>query len=223
MLSWHRIYLDGGARQYILVQIPEPLDPNNSDQKVAADFCQINGKPCNIAELTKERLRRSGDRYRKEMPLFAGDLGFRVFKLDSSNIHNWDPDQTDLIASLTAHENSIKSDRSEQDILFELLLKLGIPLTATTLRRNIASKVVYSVGNGVLFACLSSSISQNESEALAEGLIAWRKELAPAGETTVVFKDAAFQSDVIKTNLACIFNAARNSFHKITIITSQYI
>ena len=83
-------------RHYILVQLPEHLDPKNKDQKIAADFCDMLKKPRNIAELTKERLRRAGTKIKADNPLFAGDTGFRVFKLDSSNIRAWDPSASDL-------------------------------------------------------------------------------------------------------------------------------
>ena len=74
---------DGGNRRYILVQLPEPLDPRKSDQKAASDFCDQIGKPRSIAELTKERLRRTSNKVKGENPQFDSDLGFRVFKLDS--------------------------------------------------------------------------------------------------------------------------------------------
>ena len=64
----------------------EPLEPDNREQKAAAEFCDKLGKPRNIAELTKERLRRAATKIKDENPMFAGDLGFRVFKLASSNI-----------------------------------------------------------------------------------------------------------------------------------------
>ena len=75
---------DGGARRYILVQLPEPLDPENPDQKIAADYCDRLEAKKAITELTKERLRRSGKKIKEENPLFSGDLGFRVFKLNTS-------------------------------------------------------------------------------------------------------------------------------------------
>ena len=83
---------DSRRRRYILVQLPEPLDPENNDQKVAATFCDQLGKSRNIAELTKERLRRAAKKVREKNPMFAGDLGFRVFKLASTNIREWDPE-----------------------------------------------------------------------------------------------------------------------------------
>ena len=82
--------------RFVLVQLPETLDPTNNDQKIASEFCDKLGKPRNITELTKERLRRAAKKIREDTPLFAGDLGFRVFKLDSSNIRAWEPDREDL-------------------------------------------------------------------------------------------------------------------------------
>ncbi len=118
----------GGNRRYILVQLPEPLDPEDNDQKVAADYCDQLGKPRTIAELTKERLRRAGKKIREENPMLAGDLGFRVFKLDSTNIREWEPDSENLAQTLEASVEHLKTDRGEEDILFEILLKHGIDL-----------------------------------------------------------------------------------------------
>ena len=78
--------VDTGRRRYILVQLPEPLDPEDRTQKAAADFCDGIGRPRNIAELTKERLRRAAKKLKDDNPMFTADLGFRVFKLDSSCI-----------------------------------------------------------------------------------------------------------------------------------------
>ena len=77
--------LDQGTRRYILVQLPEPLDPSDKfDQRAAADYCEELERPRTIAEVTKERLRRSGAQIRATKPMFSGDSGFRVFKLDTS-------------------------------------------------------------------------------------------------------------------------------------------
>jgi len=192
------------SRRWILVQLPEPLDAANKDQKVAFDFCVKLGKSPNIAELTKERLRRAGRKIREENTMFATDLGFRVFKLDSSNIQAWDPDRANLSASLEAHAKNLKVDRTEQDILFELLLKLGLDLTVPVVQRTVAGKTVHSIGGGVLLVCLAESIAQAEAEPVALGIIEWHKEQAPAGESTVVFRDSAFVDDVAKSNLAAI-------------------
>jgi adenine-specific DNA-methyltransferase len=190
--------------RYILVQLPEPLDPSVKEQKVASAFCDQLGKPRNIAELTKERLRRAGKKIREENPMFAGDLGFRVFKLASSNIRAWDPNRDDLPATLQESIEHLKTDRTEQDILFELLLKLGLDLTIPIEQKTIAGKAVHNIGAGTLLVCLAEQIAAAKVEPLALGIAAWHKELAPAGETTVVFRDSAFADDVAKTNLTAI-------------------
>ena len=195
---------DNGGRKYILVQLPQYLDPSDKDQKTAADFCDKLGKPRNIAELTKERLRRAGNKIRDENPMFAADLGFRVFKLDTSNFCAWEPDRKDLEGTLLDGIDHIKPDRSEQDILYELLLKLGLDLCTPIETRTVAGKQVRSIGAGVLFACLDENIAREDVEPLAFGIAAWREELAPAGDSTVVFRDSAFADDVAKTNLAAI-------------------
>ena len=191
-------------KRFILVQLPEPLDSNDTDQKVAADYCDTLKKPRTIAELTKERLRRAGKKVREENPLFAGDLGFRVFKLDSTNIREWDPNRDKLAETLEASIEHLKTDRTEQDILFELLLKLGLDLCVPIEQKKIAGKDVYSIGGGVLLVCLPEKIKRAEVEALALGIVAWHKALAPAGDSTCVFRDSAFADDVAKTNLSAI-------------------
>lgn len=214
---------DGGSRRFIVVQLPEPLDPENKDQKTAADFCDKLGKRRTIAELTKERLRRAGQKIREENPMFAGDTGFRVFKLATSNIQAWQPNRQDLAQSLFDAADHLKQDRTEADILFELLLKLGLDLTLPIERKTIAGKTVYATSEGTLLSCLASSITYEEAEPLAMGMIAWQKELAPrpADEkarkpmTMVVFRDSAFADDVVKTNLAAILEQ-----HELTNIRS---
>lgn len=197
---------DGGTRRFILVQLPEPLDPESKDQKVAASCCDDIGKPRTIAELTKERLRRAGKKIREENPMFAGDLGFRVFKLSSSNIVAWEPNRDNLERSLLDHEAHLKGDRTESDVLYELLLKLGLDLCVPIERRSFAGRDVYSVGDGVLFACLAPNIERDSVEVLSQGIVEWRKALAPAGETTCVFRDSAFADDVTKSNLVAILH-----------------
>lgn len=85
-----------------------------------------------------------------------------------------------------------------------LLLKLGLDLCVPIEQRNIAGREVHSVGGGVLLACLAEQITRDQIEPLAQGIIGWHKELAPAGDTTCVFRDSAFVDDVAKTNLAAI-------------------
>lgn len=195
---------DRGNRRYILVQLPEPLDPDNSEQKTAAEFCDKLGKPRTIAELTKERLRRAAKKIKEEHPQWQGDTGFRVFKLDTSNIRVWNSKPADLESQLFAHQDHIVEGRTEADILYELLLKLGLDLCVPIERRAISGKDLYSVGGGVLLACLAPQITYEDVEPLAQGIVAWHKELAPAGDTTCIFRDSAFADDVAKTNLTAI-------------------
>jgi adenine-specific DNA-methyltransferase len=195
---------DGGNRRHIVIQLPEPLDPAVKEQKFAAECCDRIGKPRTIAELTKERLRRAGKKIREENPMLVGDLGFRVFKLASSNIRAWEPDRENLPQTLEASVEHLKTDRTEQDILFELLLKLGLDLTVPIEEKSIGGKTVHSIGAGTLLACLAPKITREEVEPLALGIADWHKTLAPAGESTVVFRDSAFADDVAKTNLTAI-------------------
>jgi len=195
---------DGGTRRYVLVQLREMIDPDDKEQKIAAAYCDRLNMPRNIAEICKERLRRAAAKIRTENPLFNGDLGFRVFKRDLSNIRTWDPDRDDLEGTLLTNLEHIRPGRTENDILYELLLKLGLDLCVPITTRTIAGKTVHSVGAGVLIACLVEHIARNEAEPLALGIAAWHKELTPAGETTCVFRDSAFADDVAKTNLAAI-------------------
>jgi adenine-specific DNA-methyltransferase len=199
---------DGGNRRYILVQLPEPLNPEKKEQKTAAEFCDKLGKPCTIAELTKERLRRAANKIKEEHPDWDGDTGFRVFKLDSSNIKAWNPRTDDLEADLADQMEHILPDRTEADLLYELLLKLGLDLCVPIEQKEIAGKTIHAIGGGVLMTCLAEKITTEETEALGLGLVEWHKELAPAGDTTCVFLDSAFENDVAKTNLAAILEQA---------------
>ena len=198
--------IDQSGRRFILVQLPEPLDATNKSQKPAIDYCNGLNKPLNIAELTKERLRRAGVEIKDENPEFTGDLGFRVFKLDSSNIRSWEPDRDDLEGSLLQNVEHIKTDRSEEDILYELLLKLGLDLCVPIETRDIAGMSVHSVGAGTLMTCLDEQIDESDIEDLAHGIVEWHEIIAPAGDTTVVFRDSAFADDIAKTNLTAILS-----------------
>lgn len=181
---------DGGNRRFILAQLPEPIENNE--------------KFSNIADVTKARLRAAANNIRKEDPSYEGDLGFKVFKLDSSNIRAWNPDTSDLERSLLDHAEHVLEGRSEQDVLYELLLKRGVDLSVPIEQREMAGKTVYSIGFGVLFTCLDDKISKDEIEQLAQGITDWHKELDPASDTQVVFRDSAFADDIAKTNMTAI-------------------
>lgn len=199
-----RNVIEQAARRFVLIQMPEPLSGEDEDQAAAIEYCSSIGRPNTICELTKERLRRAGKRIKAEKPMFAGDLGFRVFKLDSTNIREWDPKRDNLVASLEESVEHLKKDRSPDDILYELLIKLGLDLCVPIETKKLGKHEVHNIGAGSLLVCLSSSIPQAEVEPLALGIAGWHKELNPAGESTVVFKDSAFADDVAKTNLAAI-------------------
>lgn len=98
----------------------------------------------------------------------------------------------------------LMAGRSDQDVLYELLLKLGLDLCVPIEVRTVAGKTVHSIGAGVLMACLDAHIAVADAEALALGMAAWHKEQAPAGDSTAVFRDSAFENDVAKSNLAAI-------------------
>ena len=213
---------DSGNRRYILVQLPESLNPAQSEQKTAADYCDQLGKPRTIAELTKERLRRAAAKIKAAQqaaapatgqlnfddapsaPAAPLDLGFRVFKLATSNIRPWNPDRSDLAGALLAHVEHIEPGRTDNDVLYELLLKFGLDLCVPIATRSIAGKVAHSIGGGALMACLDAHIAVADAEALALGLAAWRAEQGTAGDTTAIFRDSAFENDVAKSNLAAI-------------------
>jgi adenine-specific DNA-methyltransferase len=192
--------------RWILVQLPEPLDPTNRDQKVSADFCGSIGRPPLLSEITKERLRRAGKRIQQDTALNPGELGFRVFKLDSSNIRTWEPNPNALKDSLLDSLEHIKEGRSPDDILYEVILKLGLDLCVPIEQRTLAGKTVHSVGGGVLMACLAEKIAREDVERLALGIAEWHEALAPRGETTCVFRDSAFADDVARSNLAAILD-----------------
>jgi adenine-specific DNA-methyltransferase len=197
---------DGSARRFVTIQLPEPLDPNNRDQKTAADFCTKLGKPKNIAELTKERLRRAAAKVKEDTPDFDGDLGFRIFKLNSSNIAAWEPEPSDLEGTLLANAEHLVGGRTERDVLYELLLKLGLDLCVPIEQKDIAGKAVHAIGGGALIVCLADGLTTDTVETVANGIVVWRKELAPAVDTRVVFKDSGFADDVAKANMAAILN-----------------
>lgn len=189
-------------RKFICVQLPEKIDLKENPKSI--QFLQQIERPQNIAEIGKERIRRAATKIKKENPDYDGDLGFKVFKLDSSNIRAWNPDRFDLEKTLLDHKEHLVPDRSEQDVLYELLIKRGVDLTVPIEEKTIAGKSVYSIGYGALFACLNSTVNRAEVETLAQGIIAWHKELAPASDTQIVFRDSAFADDIAKTNMAAI-------------------
>ncbi len=195
---------DGGNRKYICVQIPEPT-PEDSEARKAGYTT--------IPEIAKERIRRAGKKIVEEQKVKAdreGDLfaeepkkldtGFKVFKLDSSNINAWDSNPDNLETSLHNSLFNIKEDRSEDDLLYEILIKYGVELTEKINRHSIAGKTVYETGAGMLIVCLADNLTTD----VAEGIGKLYKEVGPdgvEGNCRVVFKDSGFNgSDEVKTN-----------------------
>lgn len=182
---------DGGNRKCISVQLPEPTEDKSEAFKA---------KYFNIADITKERIRRAGEKIKNDYKdnkevINKLDVGFKAFKLDSSNIQAWDGNPDNLEEQLDIFANNIKTDRTEEDILFEILLKYGLDLTVPIEEKTIAGQKVFSVGSGTLFICLSNAITP----AVSEGIGTWKQELNPT-ICRVIFKDTGFQSDKDKTN-----------------------
>lgn len=179
---------DEKNRKFLMIQLPEPTDPKSVAYKTGYKT---------IAEIGKERIRRAAKKIVKENPLLAPntDLGFKVFKLDSSNIQAWSGNPDNLEKELFDAVDNIKTDRSEEDVLYEILLKYGLDLTLPISEKMIAGKKVFNVGMGAIFICLATEITSEVSEGIGQ----WKAELDPA-MCRVIFKDSGFKSDAAKTN-----------------------
>ena len=182
---------DNGNRRFITVQLPEPIE--------GAAYPTISA-------VAVERLRRAGKSLRQSTEVPNLDLGFRIFKLDSGNIEPWDPATKDVPSAIAKAVDNIKADRTDDDLVYDVLLKTGLDLCVPIESKKIAGKEVKSIGGGVLFTCFATKIKAADAEPLALGIVKWRDELAPANpkECRVVFRDSAFESDVAKSNLAAI-------------------
>lgn len=120
---------------------------------------------------------------------------------------------TDL---LTRSADSLLAHRDRESILYELLLKLGLELTAEVERKEFSGAEVASVGAGTLMACLVPAVSSAELESLALAIAGWHKQLSPSGESVIVFRDDAFPDDVAKVNLTAIL--AQHGLHNVRCI-----
>lgn len=179
---------DKGNRKFILVQLPEPCLSSS-----------IAGKSeyTNIADITKDRLRKSGE------TLIDCDMGFKAFKLAETNIQPWDANSENLEEILRQSIESIKADRSNEDVLYEILLKYGIELTVSVETEIVNGKQVFVIGAGALIVCLDDGITSE----VVEGIAKLKDKLDP--ETTqVVFKDAGFADSNVKTNAIQILKQA---------------
>ncbi|MBP0996926.1 site-specific DNA-methyltransferase [Serratia fonticola] len=190
--------------KYILVQLPEKLSFDNQDQKQAYNFCVQERLPKTICELTKERLRRAGKKVQEDNPDWNGDIGFRVFKLDTSNIRPWEATADTLSQQLDAYVSPIIEGRSEEDLLTELMLKRGIDLSVNVETRQFNGLTIFCVDGGKLFTCFANQIPVSSVEELTKGIIDWHKSLKAGKDTVCYFLDDAFENNVAKTNLCAI-------------------
>ena len=180
----------GGQRRFILVQLPERVQGNKAFPT--------------IFDVTRARIQAAGQQITTEAPDADLDIGFRVFRLDSSNIRTWEPDRDQLERSLLAAVESLKPERTEPDVLYELILKLGLDPCGPIETRSIAGKDIHAVDGGVLMTCLTKQIGAADVDVLAHGIVDWHDELGGGADTTCVFRDSAFADDIGKTNMTAI-------------------
>lgn len=178
-------------KKFILIQLP---------QKISKDKNAYSLGYKNICEIGKERIRRAGDKIKEDetLPLENReklDIGFKVFKLDSSNIKEWDTDTNDLQQSLLDSVENIKSDRSSLDVLYEILLKYGLDLNVPIKE----TENFYSIGGGTLLVSLNNEINLDVINSIFEE---YKKilETDKKIKTTVILRDNSFKNDVDKTN-----------------------
>jgi adenine-specific DNA-methyltransferase len=184
---------DGGNRRFILVQLPEAID--HPKYKTIADIGKARLHAV-IKEISEEASETpDGELLPHLAAEGADDRGFRVFQLASSNLKPWDADFDTLEQAVYDAVENVKPDRSEQDVLYELLLKFGLDLCVPIEERKIAGKTVFSVGAGALMVCLDKKITLD----VVEGIAKLKDELKPE-IMRVVFRDSGFKDDVVKTN-----------------------
>ena len=179
---------DGGHRKFIMVQLPEKCDEKSEAYKAGYK---------NICEIGKERIRRAGEKIKSESPMTTGDLdvGFRVLKLDDTNMKDvyYAPDDYDqnMLAGL---ESNIKDDRTDLDLLFGCLIDWGLPLSLPYKSEQIDGCTVHTYNDGDLIACFDANIPESVV-----------KEIAQRKPLRAVFRDAAFASSPEKINVFEIF------------------
>lgn len=180
---------DGGKRKFIMVQLQEECAENSEAYKAGYK---------NICEIGKERIRRAGQKIKEENPLTTQDLdiGFRVLKCDSSNMEDvyFTPkDYMDKQQSLFV--DNIKKDRSDEDLLFDAMLKLDTPLSSKIEKINIAGKTVYNVAQGHLMACFDKNVTDEVITAIAKEMPSY-----------FVMRDSSQADDSVAINFEQIFN-----------------
>lgn len=178
----------GGSRKFIMVQLPEKTD---ADSEAFSEGLKT------ICEIGKERIRRAGSQIKEDSPLTLAnlDIGFRVLKLDSSNMKDvyYNPEEYTM-GSLFGMADNIKEDRTPEDLLFQVMLDLGILLSSKIEETVIGGKNVFSVADGYLYACFDSDVSEETVKAIAQ-----KKPYY------AVFRDSGFATDSVATNFEQIF------------------
>ena len=174
--------------KFIMVQLPELTDEKSEAYKAGYK---------NICEIGKERIRRAGDKIVSENKDKEGienlDIGFKVFKLDSSNLKSWDSSMDNLEQNLLDMVSNLKQDRTNEDLLYEILLKSGVELTAKIEEIKVGYNTLYNIGCGALLVCLDDKITQDVIDEIP-------KHKSPFMDTKVIFKEDGFMSDAAKIN-----------------------
>ena len=190
---------DGGNRKFIMVQLPELTDEKSEAYKAGYK---------NICEIGKERIRRAGAKIKADSPLTTQhlDTGFRVLKLDSSNMKDvfYSPKETEQLELFTLVDN-VKDDRTSSDLLFQVMLELGATLDSKIEESMVDGKTIYNVGDGYLVACFDQEISDDVVTAIAK--------MQPM---YAVLRDTSMADDATATNFEQIFKTfAPNTTTKI--------
>lgn len=175
---------DNGNRKFIMVQLPEVTDQKSEAYKAGYS---------NICEIGKERIRRAGEKILSESGKTDLDIGFKVFKLDDSNIKEWSPNYDNLEFTLDEMTDNLKSGRTKEDLLYEILIKMGIELTAPIEEINIGDKKIYNIGMGSLILCLEDEITEDIIKEIP-------KYKSYFVDMKVVFKENGFKTDSQKMN-----------------------
>lgn len=179
---------DGGYRKFIMVQLPEETDEKSEAYKAGYK---------NICEIGKERIRRAGQKIKEENPMLTNDLdvGFRVLKCDSTNMkdvyYNPSEYEKDLFAVLT---DNIKEDRTPEDLLFQVMLDLGVELSSKIEEKEIAGKKVFNVEDGFLIASFDKDVTEEVIRAVAKQQPYY-----------FVMRDSSMATDSVATNFEQIF------------------
>ncbi len=179
---------DGGTRKFIMVQLPEATNEKSEAYKAGYK---------NICEIGKERIRRAGKKIKEESPLTTQNLdtGFRVLKLDSSNMQDvyYRPEDS---TEQTLFEDNIKPDRSSEDLLFQVMLECNLPLSAKIETEKIAGKEVFSVNEGYLIACFDEKVNEDVI-----------KEVAKRKPYYFIMRDSSLATDNVADNFEQIWQA----------------